>query len=164
MGLVRLIEATPPERSRSPPQKQNAKKEKTKQFNNNIRWVECGFCKKWRKIPTGMQFVKFTCQMSKWDLERRTCDAQEEDYDNKIKSSDEDDEIVKRVTKRVLEKKVPSQKVKKAATKRAPAPKKKRMKLNDDNLNNDEGDIDREQPLNPLNKILVLTLKGLRYG
>ena len=111
-----------------------------------------------------MQFVKFTCQMSKWDLERRTCDAQEEDYDNKIKSSDEDDEIVKRVTKRVLEKKVPSQKVKKAATKRAPAPKKKRMKLNDDNLNNDEGDIDREQPLNPLNKILVLTLKGLRYG
>ena len=76
-------------------------------------------------VPTSMQFVKFTCQMNEWDPERRTCDAQEEDYDNEVELSDKDDEIIKRVRKRVLKKKVPSQKAKKAETKRARTPKKK---------------------------------------
>merc|ERR1712154_426885 len=50
-----------------------------------MRWVQCGKCLKWRRIPTSISDKElegeWSCSMNKWDLKRNSCSAEEEAYD-----------------------------------------------------------------------------------
>ena len=67
-------------RSQAAAKKKAASQKKIEEFNNQKHWVQCNLCDKWRVLPPGIEFDMFESKKNKWDPERASCDAPEEEW------------------------------------------------------------------------------------